>query len=85
MRAIEMGGAEFLHPMRLIFVCAVTIALIVVTSAGLIVYNLRTRVVTENAQALSNSALIVAKQIEQAFTAVQAVERRFHDDLSGLP
>src|SRR5262245_64291202 len=39
----------------------------------------------ENAQALSSSALIVAKQIEQTFTAVQAVERRFHDDLSGLP
>ena len=71
--------------MRLILACAVTLALIVVTSAGLIVYNLRTRAVTENAQALSNSALIVAKQIEQAFTAVQAVERRFHDDLSGLP
>lgn len=71
--------------MRLIVACAVTLALIVVTSAGLIVYNLRARAVSENAQALSNSALIVAKQIEQAFTAVQAVERRFHDDLSGLP
>jgi len=61
--ARDRNGAalSFFSPMRLIFVCAVTIALIVVTSAGLIVYNLRTRAVTENAQALSNSALIVAK------------------------
>src|SRR6185369_8255893 len=85
--ARDRNGAalSFLSPMRLIVACAVTLALIVVTSAGLIVYNLRARAVSENAQALSNSALIVAKQIEQAFTAVQAVERRFHDDLSGLP
>ena len=71
--------------MRLIAACAVTLALIVIGSASLIVYNLHTRAMLENAQALSSSALIVAKQIEQTFTAVQAVERRFHDDLSGLP
>jgi len=76
---------NFFSPVRLIVACAVTLALIVVGSASLIAYNLRTRAMSENAQALSNSALIVAKQIEQTFTAVQAVERRFHDDLSGLP
>src|SRR6188508_296525 len=76
---------DFFSPVRLIIACAVTLALIVVGSAGLIAYNLRARAMSESAQALSNSALIVAKQIEQTFTAVQAVERRFHDDLSGLP
>jgi diguanylate cyclase (GGDEF)-like protein/PAS domain S-box-containing protein len=72
-------------PVRLIVASAATLALIVIVSASLIAYNLRSRATTENAQALSNSALIVAKQVEQTFTAVQAVQRRFHDDLSGLP
>ena len=72
-------------PVQLIVACAITLALIVVSSAGLIAYNLRMRAMSENTQALSGSALIVAKQIEQTFTTVQAVERRFHDDLSGLP
>ena len=76
---------DFFSPVQLIVTGAVTLALIVVGSAGLIAYNLHTRAMSENAQALSNSALIVAKQIEQTFKAVQAVERRFHDDLSALP
>jgi PAS domain-containing protein len=76
---------NFFSPVRLIVACAITLAMIVVVGAGLIAYNLRTRAMSENALALSNSALIVAKQIEQTFSAVQAVERRFHDDLSGLP
>ena len=76
---------DFFSPVQLIVAGAVTLALIVVGSAGLIAYNLHARAISENAQALSNSALIVAKQIEQTFTAVQAVERRFHDDLSALP
>ncbi|HZP71090.1 MAG TPA: PAS-domain containing protein [Pseudolabrys sp.] len=88
--ARERNGAaapalNFFSPVRLIIACAVALALIVVASAGLIAYNLRIRVLSENAQALSNSALIVAKQIEQAFAAVQAVERRFNDDLPDLP
>jgi hypothetical protein len=52
---------NFFSPVRLIVACAVTLALIVVGSASLIAYNLRTRAMSENAQALSNSALIVAK------------------------
>ena len=69
----------------MIIACAVTLAVIVIITASFIAYNLRTRAMSENAQALSSSALIVAKQIEQTFTAVQAVQQRFRDDLSVLP
>jgi diguanylate cyclase (GGDEF)-like protein/PAS domain S-box-containing protein len=87
-RERDGAGASALNlfsPVRLIVACAAALALIVIISAGLIAYNLRARALSENARALSNSALIVAKQTEQAFAAVQAVQRRFHDDLSGLP
>jgi hypothetical protein len=87
-REKNSGSASALNlfsPTRLIIACAVTLSIIVVTSASLIVYNLRNRAVSENEQALSNSALIVAKQIEQTFTAVQAVQDSFQNDLAGLP
>jgi diguanylate cyclase (GGDEF)-like protein/PAS domain S-box-containing protein len=86
--ARDRNGAaalNFFSPARLIIACAVMLALIVIASASLVAYNLRSRAMTENGQALSSAALIVTKQIEQVFVAVQAVERRFHDDLSGLP
>jgi len=64
--------AKFFGLERLFLVCAVTLALVVVGSASLIVLNLRDRVTYENERALTNSALIIAKQIEQAFAAVEA-------------
>jgi diguanylate cyclase (GGDEF)-like protein/PAS domain S-box-containing protein len=79
------SALNFFSPTRLIIACAVTLSIIVVTSASLIVYNLRNRAVSENEQALSNSALIVAKQIEQTFTAVQAVQESFRNELAHLP
>ncbi len=53
-------------------------------SAGLIVSNLHNRAISENERALSNSSLIVAKQFEQTFTAVEAVQKGFYEDLSRL-
>ncbi|HKS86434.1 MAG TPA: EAL domain-containing protein [Pseudolabrys sp.] len=76
---------NFFSPSRLIVACAVTLSLIVVVCASLVIYNLRSRAMTENEVTLSNSALIVAKQIEQTFTAVRSVERSFHNDVSSLP
>ena len=61
-----------------------TLALIVVGSAGLIVSSLYNRAVSENESALSNSSLIVAKQIEQTFAAVEAVQGGLYVDLSRL-
>ena len=53
-------------------------------SAALIVSSLRSRALFENERALSNSSLIVAKQFEQTFTAVEAVQKGFYEDLARL-
>jgi diguanylate cyclase (GGDEF)-like protein/PAS domain S-box-containing protein len=79
------SASNFFDPAQLIVVCAITLALIVAGSAALITYNLRHRALVENEHALSNSALIIAKQIEQTFTAVEAVQKGFYEDLSRLP
>ncbi|MGA7000875.1 MAG: hypothetical protein WBZ28_02920, partial [Pseudolabrys sp.] len=76
---------KFFSLERLFLVCAVTLALIVVGSASLIVLNLRDRVTYENERALTNSTLIIAKQIEQAFAAVEAAQKEFSEDISRLP
>ncbi len=83
--AAAPGPLHFSDPTRLIVICAFTLALIVVISASFIIYNLRHRALAENEQTLSNSALIIAKQMEQTFAAVETVERGFYEDLSRLP
>ena len=79
------SASNSFDPGRLVVVCAITLTLVVVGSAALITYNLRHRALVENEQALSNSALIIAKQIAQTFTAVEAVQKGFYEDLSRLP
>ena len=79
------ASSKFFSPGRFIIVCAVTLAIITVSSAGLIVYNLRNRIVTENERALTNSALIIAKQIEQTFTAMEALQKEFSEEISRAP
>ena len=72
------SASNFFDPARLIIVCALTLALIVAGSAALITYNLRHRALVENEQSLSNSALIIAKQIAQTYTTVEAVQKGFY-------
>ncbi|HET9715424.1 MAG TPA: EAL domain-containing protein [Pseudolabrys sp.] len=73
------------NPVRIIIACAVALGLIVLISASLIVFNLRNRALSENEQALLNSALLVAKQLEQTFTAVETVQRALSNDLAAAP
>src|SRR5262249_55913442 len=83
--AVPAAPPKFFSPERLIPICAVTLALIVVLSAGLIVFNLRNRVISENEHALTNASLIIAKQIEQTFAAVDGVQKEFSEEVSRLP
>jgi PAS domain S-box-containing protein len=78
------SASNFFDPARLIIVCAITLTLVVLGSAGLIVSSLHNRAIAESERALSNSSLIVAKQFEQTFTAVEAVQKGFYEDLSRL-
>src|SRR5437868_14606941 len=86
-RASDTAGAQSksFNPERVVAVCAVTLSILVVASAGLVVFNLRNRVISENEQALSNSALIVAKQIAQVFTAVEDLQKDLNEQISRLP
>ena len=79
------SASNFFDPARLIVVCAIVLTIVVAGSAAFITYNLRHRALAENEQALSNSALIIAKQIQQTFTAVEAVQKGFYEDLARLP
>ena len=76
---------KFIGPERLIIACAVVLSIVVVGGATLIVFNLRDRILSENERTLANSALILAKQIEQTFATVEAVQRGFNDELSHPP
>ena len=78
------SASNFFDPGRFIVVCVITLTLIVLGSAGLIVSSLHNRAISESERALSNSSLIVAKQFEQTFTAVEAVQKGFYEDLSRL-
>jgi diguanylate cyclase (GGDEF)-like protein/PAS domain S-box-containing protein len=78
------SASNFFDPGRFIVVCVITLTLIVIGSAGLIVSSLHNRAISESERALSNSSLIVAKQFEQTFTAVEAVQKGFYEDLSRL-
>ena len=78
-------SSKFFNLQWLIVVCAVTLVIIAVGSAGLIAFNLHTRVLSENERALTNSARIIAKQIEQAFAAAEAVQKRLADDIANTP
>jgi len=73
---------KFIGPERLIIACVVVLSLVVAGSATLIVFKLRDRILSENERTLGNSALILAKQIEQTFATVEAVQRGFNDELS---
>ena len=83
--AVATAPFHFRNPTRLIIACAFALSFIVLSSASFIVYSLRHRVLAENEQTLSNSALIIAKQIEQILNAVENVQKGFYDDLSRLP
>jgi diguanylate cyclase (GGDEF)-like protein/PAS domain S-box-containing protein len=72
-------------PARLIIICALTLAFIVVSSASFIIYGTRHRALAVNEQSLSNSALIIAKQIEQILNAVENVQKSFYEDLTRPP
>ncbi len=66
---------RFSGPIRLTLLCAVLLSFAIVTGAGGFLYDLRKRVLVENQRALSNTALILAKQIEHIFTTMESVQK----------
>src|ERR1019366_1959738 len=63
-----------IDPIRLTIVCAVLLSVVVVIGGGLFLHNFHNRIHTLSERNLSSNAFIIAKQIEQYFTAVETVQ-----------
>ena len=77
--AKEPAEAKFkgAGPIQLTIVCAVLLSLIVVGITGLFLVDLRKRTMADNERALSNTAVIVTKQIEHILATVENVQKIF--------
>lgn len=73
---------KLIGPIRLTIVGAVLLSIVVASSAGLFLSNLRNRILAENERNLSNSASILAKQIEHIFTAVESVQKSIIEQIA---
>src|ERR1039458_3197015 len=73
-----------IDPIRLTIVCAVLLSVVVVIGGGLFLLNLHNRIQTLNERDLSSNAFIIAKQIEQYFTAVETVQAAIIADTAAL-
>ena len=63
-------------PARLTIVCAVLLSVVVSVASGIFLSNLHDRELASNEAALSDTALIVAEQIEHIFTTVTTVQKQ---------
>src|SRR5215831_1072310 len=79
-----IATSRFFTPERIIIACAITLSIVVIGSAAFIAYSLHGRFLSENERSLTNSSLIIAKQIEQSFAAVGVVEEGFSEDIIRL-
>ena len=76
---VKIGG-----PIRLTIVCAVLLSVVIVIGAFLFLFGLRNRILAEHERNLSNTALIVAKQMEQIFTTVESVQTNVIEQTAAL-
>ncbi len=80
--AVASVKSAFRHfgPIRVTIFGATLLSLFVVASSGLFLLDLRNRALAENERDLSNTTLIVARQIEQLFAAVEGVQKEIAAD-----
>ncbi len=69
-------------PIRLTIICAVLLATFVVIGSALFLFNLHNRIQILNERNLSNNAFVLAKQIEQLFAVVEAVQTGIIEDIA---
>lgn len=62
-------------PIRLTIVSAVLLSLIVVSSAGYLLFELRNRALVDSKRDISNTAMVVAEQLKHIFTTVENVQK----------
>ena len=69
-------------PIRLTIICAVALSAVIATGTGLFLSTLHSRVMVENQRELANTALILARQIESVFSAVETVQNGILEQIS---
>src|SRR5262245_36148305 len=67
--------AEAIEPIRWAIICAVMLSVAIVAGTAYFLSNSHTRVLAENERELSRTSLILAKQIEAIFSAVETVQK----------
>jgi diguanylate cyclase (GGDEF)-like protein/PAS domain S-box-containing protein len=72
------------RPIWLVVICAALLSMIVVIASGIFLLNLRNRALANNEQTLSNTALIVAEQMEYIFTTVTTVQKEIIQQTAGF-
>ena len=60
------------------------LSIAIVTGAGFFLFGLQNRVLAENERNISNTTLILARQIENIFTTVEGVQKAIIDQFSAL-
>jgi diguanylate cyclase (GGDEF)-like protein/PAS domain S-box-containing protein len=81
--AADRTNFKPIGPVRLTIACAVLLSVMVVASGGFFLFNIHNRIQTVNERDLSNIALVLAKQFEQFFTAVERVQIGLIQDIAG--
>ena len=61
-------------PTRLAIICAVSLSVVIASGTDIFLSTLRGRVLVESQRELANSALILARQIESVFNALETVQ-----------
>ena len=61
-------------PIRLTILCAVLLSAVIAAGTGLFLSTSRSRALVENQRELANTALILARQMESVFNAVETVQ-----------
>jgi signal transduction histidine kinase/CheY-like chemotaxis protein/HPt (histidine-containing phosphotransfer) domain-containing protein len=79
-RASTMIG----NPNRFTITCATIVAIIIAIGTGLFLSTLRDRILAENERELANTALILARQVESVFAAVEDTHNGTVDHIAEL-
>ena len=69
-------------PIRLTIICAVSLSAVIATGTGFFLSTLHSRALVENQRELANTALILARQIESVFNAVETVQSGILDQIA---
>ena len=72
------------RPVRLIILCGVLLTVAIAVGTGIMLSNLRNRALSENEREIQNITLVLAKQMERDFDAVESVQTSVIERIKAL-